>query len=326
MVMVGTILSYVALVLIVGLVTVVHRLGHVTLVRAVYRADEDQALDFSFGHASVWARFAIVLAGPAANFLLAVLLFWGLLTFVGGSALPLMGATVGGVIQGSPAAKGGIRGRDRIVAVDGEPVETWAELARRTRPRTGEVVRLTVERETERFEVIMTTRPSPQHRVVARTGTLEAIGITRAESVVSDRLHPLTALVESGKRTAATMAMVLKGLGRVMVGAASPHTIGSSILLGHMTGVRIQRESLMPLIFLTGHLSIVLGVLSLLPLPFADGGRLCFLVIETVRGRPVSLEVERTVLWLGAVLLVAWIIVAVCSAYYEEIFQFLKTL
>ncbi|MFQ5962339.1 MAG: site-2 protease family protein, partial [Candidatus Methylomirabilales bacterium] len=248
MAMVGTILSYVPLVLILGLVTVVHRLGHVALVRAVYRADEEgQDLDFSFASTSVWARFAIVLAGPAANFLLAVLLFWGLLTFVGGSALPLMGATVGQVIQGSPAAQGGIRGRDRIVAVDGEPVGTWEELARQTRPRTGQVVRLTVEREAERFEVIMTTRASSQHRVVERTGTLQAIGITRAESGVSDRLHPLTALVESGKRTAATIAMVLKGLGRVMVGSASPQTIGSSILLDQMTGVQIQRESLIPL-------------------------------------------------------------------------------
>jgi regulator of sigma E protease len=326
MAMVATILSYVPLVLVLGLVTLVHKLGHLALRRAVYRTDEGLDLDFSFAFTSVWTRFAIVLAGPAANFLLAVLCFWGLLAFVGGSAFPLMSPAVGQVTQGSPAAKAGLTAGDRIVAVNGQPVHTWEELARQTQPQAGQVVRLTVERAGEPFEVILSTRASTGQAVGERTGTVGAIGITRAERVVADRLHPVSALVEAAKRTAATIEMVVKELGRIVVGSASLQTIGSAIFVAQMTGVQIQLASLIRIIFLTAHLSILLGVLTLLPLPFVDGGRLCFLMIELVRGRPVSLTMQRRTQWLAVVLLVALMVFNVYMAFSDEISRLLATL
>jgi len=319
-------LSFLPYVLFLGLVILIHKLGHFVLGRALWGMDEGQDLDFSFIHTSVWARFVIVLAGPAANFLLGVLLFWGLLSFVGGSAFPLMAPDVSQVIPGSPAAKARLVAGDHIVAVNGEPVDTWEELARRSQPRAGQVVRLTVERAGERFEVIMTTTASTGQDVGERTGTVGAIGIARAKGVVGDRLHPVSALVDAAKRTGATIAMVIKVLRRVVVGSASRQTIGGAIFVAQMTGVQIQLESLIRIIFLTAHLSIVLGTLTLLPLPFGDGGRLCFLMIELVRGRPVSLTVQRRAQGLAVVLLVALMVFNVYMAFYGEISRFLATL
>jgi regulator of sigma E protease len=319
-------LSFLPYALILGLVILIHKLGHFVLGRALWGMDEGQDLDFSFIDTSVWTRFVIVLAGPAANFLLGVLLFWGLLTFVGGSAFPLMSPAVGQVIQGSPAAKAGLAAGDQIVAVNGEPVHTWEDLARQTQPRAGQVLGLTVERAGERFEVIMTTRASTGRDVGERTGTVGAIGITRAKGVVDDRLHPVSALVDAAKRTGATIAMVVKALGRVVVGSDSRQTIGSAIFAAQMTGVQIQLESLIWIIFLTAHLSIVLGALTLLPLPFVDGGRLCFLMIELGRGRPVSLAAQRRAQWLAVVLLVALMVFNVYVAFYDEISRLLATL
>jgi len=92
-----------------------------------------------------------------------------------------------------------------------------------------------------------------------------------------------------------------------------------------MIAPQVEQGSFSMIIF-TALLSINLGVLNLLPLPFLDGGRLCFLVVEFLRGRPVSLTVQRTVQWLIVALLVALMMLAVYLAFRDEIFQFLKTL
>lgn len=322
MAMLSTILSSVPFVVMLGVVFLVHKGGHYGLGRAFGHVDgRYQDLDFSFGHTSVWSRFVIVLAGPAANFLVAVVVFWGLLAFGGGSAFPHMATSVGQVIVSSPAARGGIRAGDRIVAVNGKPVRTWEELARAIPHQAGRMIQLTAERGGEGFEVILTTRASTQQDVIEG-----ALGIISTPGFGTNRLHPLAALTTAAKLTAGIAVMILLTLGKIMIGFASPKAIGGAVLWSQMTGLQMQLESLMRLIFLTGHLSVILGVLSLLPLPFLDGGRFCFLVIELVRGRPLSLEVQQRVQWLGVLLLLLLAIFGVYLAYDDQITGWLKTL
>jgi regulator of sigma E protease len=140
-----TILTIISFVLIVGFLIFIHRGGHFVVGRAFYGADQHSDLDLSFTHLSVWARITIVLAGPAANFLLAVLLFWIVFAFVG-RPVPSVSTNVGLVMEGFPAAEAGIVVGDRIVAVNGEPVESWEEMTKRIHTRPRQNVRLTVER------------------------------------------------------------------------------------------------------------------------------------------------------------------------------------
>ena len=78
----------------------------------------------AFNRATVWRRMAIVVAGPLANFLLAVLVFWAL--FMHG--IPALKPVIGAPEQGSPAASAGLRDGDEIVSIDGEEVRTFADL------------------------------------------------------------------------------------------------------------------------------------------------------------------------------------------------------
>lgn len=77
-----------------------------------------------FTRQSVWRRIAIVAAGPLANFLLAIALFWGL--FIHGTPEPV--AFVGTVPEHSVAAQAGLRGGELITAVNGQPIRSWYDL------------------------------------------------------------------------------------------------------------------------------------------------------------------------------------------------------
>lgn len=78
----------------------------------------------AFNRATVWRRMAIVIAGPLANFLLAVIVFWAL--FIHG--VPALKPVVGEPDQQTPAAQAGLRNGDEIVSVNGQRVETFADL------------------------------------------------------------------------------------------------------------------------------------------------------------------------------------------------------
>lgn len=312
-----TILTFV---LILGLLIVVHKLGHFVVGRALHGADQPVDLDLSLEGTSVWTRIAIVLAGPAANFLLAVVLFWALLTFMG-RPVPPNSTAVGLVMEGFPAAEAGIMTGDLIVSVNGEQVETWQELTHQIHPRAGQEVRLTVERDGKRFEVVLTPRAITQQSVGDRTVTVGAIGVVPPDGFVYNRLNLLTALVEAAKRTAETVVMIIMGMGKVIVGVFSPQTTGGPILMAQMTAPQVQQGFVNMIIF-TALLSINLGVLNLLPFPFLDGGRLCCLVIEVLQGRPVSLKVLRMAQWGAVVLLVALMILA----FYDDVFRWLQRL
>ncbi|MEW5249726.1 RIP metalloprotease RseP [Microbulbifer discodermiae] len=98
---------------------------------------QDQ-LEQAFNRKSVWARMAIAAAGPAANFLLAAVLFW--FVFMGGTAGPV--PMVSGVQPDSIAAAAGLEAGQEIIAVDGKPTPTWQALNWRLANRLGDTGRI----------------------------------------------------------------------------------------------------------------------------------------------------------------------------------------
>lgn len=360
----------------------------------------------SFSHKSVWCRVAIVLAGPGANFLLALLLFWGVFAIVGrpvfpavvgrpqedspaavaglrpgdrvlavagkpverweeveaaiqdsqGKPLalliereggrreftvtprletftdlfgderqvwvigvgPLIPTIIGRVMEGFPAAVAGLRPDDKVIAVQGEPVQAWEELARRIHKSAGQEVVLTVERGDERFQVTLTPKASTQQDASGRAVTVGLIGISPTESFRYERVDPLTALYHAGVRTVDTTIKIGWVLVKIVEGAISPQTIGGPILMAQMTGEQVQ-QGLLNLIFFTALLSINLGVLNLLPIPILDGGHLFFFLIEVLRGKPLSLRKREMAQRVGLALLVALMI----FAFYNDIFRLL---
>ncbi|MBI3002675.1 MAG: site-2 protease family protein, partial [candidate division NC10 bacterium] len=122
---------------------------------------EGRPLDLaeSFAHKPVWARALIILAGPGANFLLAVAIFWVLFVAVG---RPLPEPVIGPPAPDSPAAAAGLKEGDRIRAMDGDPVRSWEEVFSRLQQGRGAPITLTLERGGE----TRTVRVTPVSRTV----------------------------------------------------------------------------------------------------------------------------------------------------------------
>ncbi|MFQ5658101.1 MAG: RIP metalloprotease RseP [Candidatus Methylomirabilales bacterium] len=237
---------------------------------------------------------------------------------------------IGRVIPNFPAAEAGLRSGDKIVAVDGEAIDSWQRLAFKIRSSPGNSMTLTVERNGERFEATVTPRLSPapgeEGRQVGLIGIEAGSGYDQRKMEVWDlgisprfvRLDPFFALYQAGNQTAAWTVTVLWALVKIIEGQISPRTIGGPILMAQMTGEQAQR-GLDRLIFLTAILSVNLAVLNLLPIPILDGGHLFFFFIELLRGKPVSVQKREMAQRVGLVLLVALMI----FAFYNDVFRLL---
>jgi regulator of sigma E protease len=98
--------------------------GYVKMVDEREEKVAAEDLPYAFNRKPAWQRMAIVLAGPLANFLLAIILYWGL--FLHG--VPGIRPILGDVPAGTPAAIAQLHAGETIVSVDGEPVPSWQDL------------------------------------------------------------------------------------------------------------------------------------------------------------------------------------------------------
>jgi len=153
----------------------------------------------SFATRPLWQRLIIIFAGPAANLLLPIAIYF--VFFAGHTELPA--AVVGDVYEDSPAARAGIEAGDTVLAVDGTGVRYWEELERTIRRRAGKELHFRLQRGRKQFEKYVV----PLEEIVRkRDGSSELqgrIGITRAPFLpmvgVIDRKSPAgVALLETG--------------------------------------------------------------------------------------------------------------------------------
>jgi regulator of sigma E protease len=232
----------------------------------------------------VWQRFLVVLAGPAANFVLAVLIFAAFYSLVG---TPLTNV-VGDVVPKTAAAQAGIQPGDRIMAVAGQSTPTFEDISRVVLLRPNEKVSLEVE------------RAGVMHRIEVKLGSAMVEGITdrkmragslgiHSTTVVGKPVPLIKALPMAVDKTARTTRAIADGFVQLVRGQVSPKELGGPITIARVAGKGAEL-GLLPFIGLLALLSINLGFINLLPVPMLDGGHLFFYVIEAIRRRPLSAE------------------------------------
>ncbi|MBF8278674.1 MAG: putative Zinc metalloprotease [candidate division NC10 bacterium] len=276
--------------------------------------EEVADLERSFSAKPIGWRSLIILAGPGSNFLLAIAIFW--VVFMVG--VPTLTTKVGEVMEGFPAREAGLLRGDRIVAIEGQPIEKWEELAKQIHQSPGRPVRLTVEREGKRFDVTVAPKATKQKNLFGEEQEIGLLGIAPAEEFLTERTNPITAFGRAVYKTYDLSVLILITFGKLLQGVVPAKTIGGPLLVAQMAGEQ-ARLGILNLLFFTALLSINLAILNLLPIPILDGGHLFFALIEAARGKPVSLKKREMAQQVGLVLLVALMI----FAFYNDIFRLL---
>ena len=231
----------------------------------------------------VWKRFLIVLAGPMANFLLAILIIAGFFATFGVPSTPNL---VGQVMPGSAAARAGLIAGDRITAIDGRETRNFEAIGNIAVLHPGERVTLSVERGGRSLALPTLIASSDevdrfgQHFRVGRLGILN--GQRQFERVPPLRLIPAAVV-----KTVEITRSMIDGLGQIISGRRSVKELGGPIKMAQVAG---QTASLGVFEFtqLIVLFSINLGFINLLPIPMLDGGHLMFYAVEAVRRKPVS--------------------------------------
>lgn len=133
--------------------------------------NEQTGEEGEFSSASVPRRFAVVIAGPAMNFLLAVLIFYGL--FIVGVPEPIKTTQIGYVEPSSPADKSGLQPGDKIISINRYKVNSWDDIRENIGPHAGQKLTLMVERSGQ----IMNIAVTPEEKVEPSLGKIGKIGI-----------------------------------------------------------------------------------------------------------------------------------------------------
>ena len=212
-----------------------------------------------------------------------------------------------------PAAAAGLAVGDRLLSLNGTPLNDWQQLVDLVRQRADTQVTLKVQRNGETLElpVALTTRGEGS----AAAGYLGA-GVKPVqwppEMLREVSYGPLEAVGEGARRTWAMSVLTLDSLKKMLFGELSVKNLSGPITIAKVAGASAQSGFGDFLNFLA-YLSISLGVLNLLPIPVLDGGHLLFYLIEWVRGRPVSDRVQGWGIQIGISLVVGVMLLALIN-------------
>ncbi|TGB00314.1 RIP metalloprotease RseP [Sporolactobacillus shoreae] len=272
--------------------------------KATYVSDNQDfqiaPLDRQFSSKSLLKRFLTIFAGPFMNLVLAVVVF---IIFYSIQGVPTDAPRLGELIKGYPAQKAGLLVNDKILRINEQRIGSWNDIVSYVQKRPKEKMTFTIERNGQVSHVSLTSGQRNGEKKGTKEGLIGAYSPT---------VHSIPASFSAGvKQTAYWITMELNGLKTMVTGGFNLNDLAGPARMYQMTGEVVQ-QGLVLVLNWTAFLSVNLAVINLLPLPALDGGRLLFLIIEALRGKPIEPQKEALVHFIGfaflmlLMLLVTW--------------------
>jgi regulator of sigma E protease len=245
----------------------------------------------------VWQRFLVVLAGPAANFLLAILIFTAIFMMLGGPSTNVIGT----VVPKSAAASAGLEPGDRVLSVAGREIADFNVLQSIVFDRPGQTVPLLFKRGDEVHQATVRLASEDVSDPLGHKIKRGLLGVSPA------RLPVTRAVPDAARYTWVITRSIVDGLVEMVRGRVSTKELGGPIRIAQIAG---QGASLgiLPFVQLVALLSINLGFINLLPVPMLDGGHLFFYGVEAVRRRPLSAHALEWAFRSGLALILALVL------------------
>lgn len=268
----------------------------------------------------IWQRAVVTVAGPVANFLLAIVLFAALLGTLGEA---VTAPRVSGVRADSAAAEAGFRPGDLIRAIDGRSVDDFNDVPRRVMLASGETLRFSVERDGRLVELLATPRRQITTDPVGNRIELGVLGIESRERPTRVVYGPVEAIGRGAERTWSVLDTTLTYLGRVVTGRESADMLSGPIGIGN-TARQVadyggqgapsfelrMLGAFVALVGLAAVVSVGLGFMNLMPIPVLDGGHLVFYAYEAVARRPLAAAAQGLAYRVGLALILGFMLFA----------------
>ena len=265
-------------------------------------SEEDQKKLFTLK--PLYQRSLIVFGGPLANFLLALVIFFSIYTFVGKDFTP---AVINEVQKDSPAMVGGLKQNDVILEIDGNKVESIMDVSKFITMSTDEIIDFKVKRSYD--ELILKVKPNivPGEDNLGNKLNKRIVGIKLGaynNEINHVKLGPAQAIYHATHEVYFVGISSLKYIGAMIFGKADTSQLGGPIRIAKISG-QVAEFGVLAFISMMAYISISLGLVNLFPIPMLDGGHLMFYAFEKVLGRPLSQKTQEGFFRIGIFLLIS---------------------
>ena len=257
--------------------------------------DKDEGEGMAFTEAGVWKRIATVFAGPFFNFILAFVMAL-ILTAFSGADLPV----IGGIAEDSAAEEAGLQAGDVITQINHEKIHFYREVMVISAMNKGEILEIHYNRDGEKGVASVEPRYD-------QDDTRYYIGIMGAGEYLE--CNPLQVFQYGFYEVEYYVKTTYKSLGMLLRGQVSKDEVSGPVGIAQFVGESYDQaeenygttSAILTMFEIVVLLSVNLGILNLLPFPALDGGRLLFMFVEVVRGKPVAPEKEGLIHFAGLV-------------------------
>lgn len=242
--------------------------------------------DVQFQSAKLWQRMLTNFAGPMNNFILAFVLFTGLV-FAQGGVQDVNTTSISGIQNGSPAAEAGLKDGDEILAVNGKTVSNWQELSSKIQNYPDTKIPLEVKRGSDTLTIEAT--PEGKYAEGEKVGFM---GISPGlKTSLGDKL------LGGLKLTFNNALLIFRAVGNLIV-QPDLDKLGGPVAIFQLSS-QAASQGVASVVMMMAAISINLGIFNLLPIPGLDGGKLVLNILEGVRGKPISQEKEGIITLIG---------------------------
>ena len=242
--------------------------------------------DVQFQSAKLWQRMLTNFAGPMNNFILAFVLFTGLV-FAQGGVQDVNTTSISGIQNGSPAAEAGLKDGDEILAVNGKTVSNWQELSSEIQNYPDTKIPLEVKRGSD----TLTIEATPE----GKSAEGEKVGFMGISPGLKTSLGDK--LLGGLKLTFNNALLIFRAVGNLIV-QPDLDKLGGPVAIFQLSS-QAASQGVASVVMMMAAISINLGIFNLLPIPGLDGGKLVLNILEGVRGKPISQEKEGIITLIG---------------------------
>ncbi len=257
----------------------------------------------TFQSKALWKRVLVVVAGPAANFLFAIVVLAGLFALYGE---PRIAPQVGDFTETSAARAAGMQVGDRIVSIEGEAIEKFEDIGIIVQARANRPTIFVVERAGKRQVLTVTPRLESAEDMTGVKVMTGRIGI-RPASIERVRLSVFELPAASVRFTVQSVQTMVRALGQIVVGDRSVKELGGPVKMA-ATSEKVAALGFVSFLFFMAMVSINLGFINLLPIPTLDGGHLAFYAVEAVQRKPVGPAAQEWAYRSGLFVLLAFML------------------